>query len=222
MKKLFTLLFLFALCLTTNAQRFFNLVSDQVSVDSVLPCFSHSITLPDNYQDSLYTASIVYPEFIDMTPTDVANYHRLTTDSLPSLPTVNQHIVLDRRQAMLSLDFCPLVYRNGKYQILVSFMLRVDATPVRRAVLAGAKRTAATRATDATSRYAAHSVLATGSWAKIRVPSTGVYELTAEVARQAGFSDLSRVRIYGYGGNLQDEVLNSDVLDSLDDLKEEQ
>ena len=220
MKKLFTLLFLLVLCLTTNAQRFFNLVSDQVSVDSVLPCFSHSITLPDNYQDSLYTASIVYPEFIDMTPTDVANYHRLTTDSPPSLPTVNQHIVLDRRQAMLSLDFCPLVYRNGKYQILVSFMLRVDATPVRRAVLAGAKRTAATRATDATSRYAAHSVLATGSWAKIRVPSTGVYELTAEVARQAGFSDLSRVRIYGYGGNLQDEVLDGNVLDSLDDLKE--
>ena len=40
---------------------------------------------------------------------------------------------------------------------------------------------------------------------KIRVPANGIYNLTADVVRRAGFSDLSKVRIYGYGGHLQNE-----------------
>ena len=230
MNRLYTLLVLLALGLSASAQRFFNLASEQVSVDSVLPHFSYTIPLPADYRDSIYTASIVYPEFIDMTPTDIANYHRLSADSLPTLPVVSQQMLYDRRSTMLNMNFCPLVYRDGKYQILVSFMLRVDAKPaavagkaksVARVASASALSNAATtRATDASSRYAAHSVLRSGRWAKIRVPETGVYELTSAVARQAGFSDLSRVKIYGYGGNLQNEVLNGDELAAHDDLKE--
>ncbi len=223
MNRLYTLLALLALCLSASAQRFFHLASEQVSVDTVLPHFCYTIPLPDNYRDSVYTATVVYPEFIDMTPTDIANYRRLSADSLPALPEVDQQVLLDRRMPLLSMDFCPLVYRDGKYQILVSFMLRVDA---RAAGVSGKAKAApraasgTTRAADAASRYAAHSVLATGKWAKIRVPETGVYELTSAVARQAGFTDLSRVHIYGYGGNLQNEVLDGDELASLDDLKE--
>lgn len=230
MNRLYALLVLLALSLSASAQRFFHLASEQVSVDTVLPHFGYTIPLPANYRDSVYTATLVYPEFIDMTPGDIANYHRLSADSLPALPEVRQQLLFDRRKPLLSVGFCPLVFRDGKYQILVSFMLRVDARP---AAVAGRAKSAAlsasgtgssaqasTRATGAASRYAAHSVLAKGKWAKIRVPETGVYELTAAVARQAGFTDLSRVHIYGYGGNLQNEVLDGDELARLDDLKE--
>ena len=215
MKRLFTLILLFT-AITAHAQRFFNLTSDEVRVDSVMPSFGYSIPLQGDYQDSVYTATILYPEFIDMTSTDVANYHKLSKDSLPELPAVNSYVTLSRGQAAFEVTFCPLVYRQGRYQILVSFMLRVDSWPVTKTPL----RAPAVYRSGASDRYAAHSVLASGSWAKIRVPSTGFYQLTDAVIRQAGFTDLSKVHIYGYGGNLQSEALSPDELVNEDDLKE--
>jgi hypothetical protein len=199
-----------------SAQRFFNLTSDEVAVDSVLPQFAYSVPLQGSFADSVYTASILYPEFIDMTAQDVANYRRLSDAALPSLPTVTQRLALDRRRGALEMTFCPLVYREGRYQILVSFMLRVDAACGR----AASKAAPMTRATSTASRYADHSVLAQGTWVKIRVPASGVYQLTDALVRQAGFSDASKVKIYGYGGNLQNETLVGTELQTLDDLKE--
>ncbi len=205
-----------SLCLTASAQRFFNLTYDETSVDSVLPRFTYSIPLAEDYRDSIYTSSILYPEFVDMTALDVQHYRELSSDSLLALPRISQQIVMDRGRGMLNIHFCPLVYRDGKYQFLVSFMLRVDAREANRSM-----RRAARRAPGAGgSRYAAHSVLASGRWVKIRVPSSGVYEVSAALARKAGFSDLSKVKVYGYGGNLQNERLDGNELQALDDLKE--
>ena len=205
-----------SLCLTASAQRFFNLTYDETSVDSVLPRFTYSIPLTEDYRDSIYTSSILYPEFVDMTTLDVQHYRELSSDSLLALPRISQQIVMDRGRGMLNIHFCPLVYRDGKYQFLVSFMLRVDAREANRSM-----RRAARRAPGAGgSRYAAHSVLASGRWVKIRVPSSGVYEVSAALARKAGFSDLSKVKVYGYGGNLQNERLDGNELQALDDLKE--
>ena len=69
-------------------------------------------------------------------------------------------------------------------------------------------------------RYAEHSVLREGNWAKISVAESGFYELTDELVRKAGFSDARRVKIYGYGGALQPERLTGDYLTASDDLKE--
>lgn len=202
--------------LTVSAQRFFNLTSDEVSVDSLLPQFTYSVPLEGAFSDSVYTSSILYPEFIDMTQEDIAHYHSLSADSLPALPRVEQRLVLSRKKGSLEVGFCPLVYRDGRYQILVSFMLRIDAKALPRTK----RKAQAAQSTAGASRYAAHSVLATGSWAKIRVPSTGVYQLTDAFIRQAGFSNLSKVKVYGYGGNLQNERLDGDELSETDDLHE--
>lgn len=216
-KRLFITLTLLCLGLTATAQRFFNLTSDEVTVDTVLPRFTYSVPLTGAFQDSVYASTILYPEFIDMTPTDLANYRRLSTDSLPTLPTITQQLVLSRKAGELNVSFCPLVWRDGHYQILVSFMLRVDSRPLSRS----ARRQAAlTRATAKASRYVDHSVLATGQWAKISVPSTGVYELTPALIRQAGFTNINKVKVYGYGGNLQNETLTAEDLQRLDDLQE--
>ena len=69
-------------------------------------------------------------------------------------------------------------------------------------------------------RYAEHSVLREGNWAKISVAESGFYELTDELVRKAGFSDAGKVKIYGYGGALQPERLTGDYLTATDDLKE--
>ena len=50
------------------------------------------------------------------------------------------------------------------------------------------------------STYAENSRLATGTWVKIKVEDTGMHLITAADLQSWGFSDPSKVRVYGYGG----------------------
>ncbi len=199
-------------------QKFFNLTSQEVKVDSLLPQFVYSFPLEGNYQDSLYTVTVKYPEYLDMTDTDIANYNRLSGAVLPQEVVVHQQINTLRKKGLLVVTFSPLVFRNHRYQTLVSFMLDVKARPLSRAQR---KTSVQSRAdSDGTEIYASHSVLASGQWAKIRVSQSGIHRLTESVIRQAGFSDINKVKIYGYGGNLQNEALYASDLQEYDDLRE--
>ena len=205
------------LCLPASAQRFFNLTSSQIEIDSVMPEFSYSLPLEGNYEDSVYTVSILYPEYIDMTSRDLANYEALTDDRLPETPVVTQRIAISRKKASLEIFFRPLVMREGRGQILVSFMLKVESAPKSKAER---RVLAKTRAAGTASRYTTKSVLAEGKWAKIRVPETGLYQLTDAYVRKLGFTNLAKVKVYGYGGNLQPEKLDAEYLSAHDDLME--
>lgn len=209
----FLFLLLGSIVVQARQKRFYNLTTEDVRVDSVIPEFVYSVPLSANYRDSVYTASLSYPEFIDMTLQDIAAYKKLSDRTLPEMPAVNGEVSVSRADGRYVVSFCPLVYRNGKYQILVSFMLTIEAK--KKSSLLRVK----TRAASAV-MYAAHSVLASGNWAKIRVPSTGVYQLTESLIRKAGFTDLNKVKIFGYGGNLESEVLSRSDLSKDDDLKE--
>ena len=213
-----------------QAQRFFNLTSSEVRVDSVLPRFVYSIPLTGAYRDSVYTVSLKYGEYIDMTASDIANYNRLSGAVPPEQVLPQQRVTECRKQGVLQIDFSPVVFRNNRHQLLVSFMLQVDARPLKRSerssrgsLLAKGKVSAFASSDalrSASSLYASHSVLASGRWAKIRVSETGFHQLTEQVVRQAGFSDISKVKIYGYGGNLQNEALLASELQATDDLQE--
>ena len=215
-RKIFTALLAMALACVIGAHgkghRFFNLTADEVRIDSVLPFFSCSVPLAGAWEDSVYSVSIEYPEFIEMGKADVDKCKRLSDGMLPAMPVVSANVVVERRRGCLDVSFSPLVYRDGKYMKLVSFMLEVGSMPKSRR-----SKAATTARAD---RYAPHSVLATGRWAKIRVPSTGIYEITEDIVRRAGFSDMGRVKVYGYGGALQDVVFREETLVEYDDLKE--
>ena len=191
MRKIIISMVLLCCCLTIGAQRFYNLTALQVKVDSVLPVVTYAIPLYDNYCDSTYTVSIEYPEFIPMSDSDIRHYQAITKEPLPRLPKVNQQICVSRKKGTLEVSLVPLVYRNKKYQKLVSFMLKVKSKPIN-------NKRALQRALEG-SRYADHSVLQEGTWVKIRIPQTGIYQLSSELLQNAGFSDNSKVKIYGYG-----------------------
>lgn len=199
-------------CLQARAQQFYNLTAQEVRIDSVLPLFTYQQDLGPCFADSVYTVSIDYPEFIDVSPADVARLQHLLSHPLKEMPTINQYIGISRKRGRLFVSFVPLVCREGKYRKLVSFKLTVRAHASARSRVMKTART--------TQRYAEHSVLASGRWAKIRVPSTGIYQLTDELIRRAGFTDLNKVKVYGYGGAVQPEKLTTDYLSSTDDLKE--
>ena len=137
MKKFLKYIFVVALllfCMQTEAQRFFNLTATEVEVDTMLPHFGYSVPLEGRYQDSVYTVSIVYPDFVDMTIADITNYNRLSGAMLPELPVLTQRIVTDRKRASLEVSFCPLVFRNHRYQALAGFMLKVEAKALTRSI----------------------------------------------------------------------------------------
>ena len=206
----------------TVAQGFYNLTADEVKIDSVLPSYHVAWPLAGGYADSLYSVSIDYPEFIDMSAADIARCQKILSDTarssqpasgvLPEMPCVDTYVSTSRRQGMLHAELVPIVFREGRYQKLVSFKLTIHSETV-----ASARRA---EAASPSSRYADHSVLATGRWAKISVAQTGIHQLTETLIRKAGFTDMSRVKIYGYGGALQPEVMTDDYLRATDDLQE--
>ena len=211
------------------AQEFVNLTAQEVRIDSVLPVYQCEFPLGPAWADSVYSVEIDYPEFIDMSETDVERYHAITDAPLPAMPVVEQYVGISRKQASLNVSLVPLVCRDGRYQKLVSFRLTLHKAPQAppTAPVGASKVLLSENGSDVSpsgdergARYADHSVLATGQWAKISVPSTGVYQLTDALVRQAGFSSLSRVKVYGYGGALQPEVLAGDYLAQTDDLQE--
>lgn len=217
MKRTILGVFLLLLATVANAQRqrFFNLTVEDVTIDSVVPHFNYAIPLGENYADSTYQLEIRYPEFMDMNAKDIARYKALTAEVPPAMPEIVQQIVVNRKKGILEFSLVPIVERDGKKQFLVSFMVALTSKPKSKHALAK-QRQGATN----TDIYAAHSVLANGKWAKIRVKENGIYHLTADVIRKAGFSDINKVHIYGYGGNLQNEVLSKERLKEFDDLKE--
>ena len=198
--------------LRASAQTFYNLTAQQVRIGDALPVFTYQQQLGPHYADSVYAVRIDYPEFIDMREADIRRYQQISGEPLPAMPVVKQTVGVVRKQGVLDVAFVPLVYRDGRYQKLVSFMLKVE----RRAK--GAR--AATRGEGANGRYAEHSVLKEGTWVKIRVPENGYYQLSEALVKKAGFADINRVRIYGYGGALQPECLTGDYLQATDDLVE--
>jgi hypothetical protein len=129
-----------------------------------------------------------------------------------------------RKQGLLDVSFCPIVKRDGKYQKLISFKLNIkgQARDCKSLATPGSLATQArTRTDDSPSgRYAEHSVLQSGTWAKIRIPASGIYQISSSFARSCGFSDISKVKVFGYGGALQPESLTGDYLIATDDLKE--
>lgn len=214
---LFWLFLLVAVTANAQRQRFFNLTVEDIEIDSLLPQFTYAIPVGENYADSVYQLEIRYPEFIDMSKEDEARYAKLCGSSLPSLPSITQQMVVEKKKGILEFSLVPLVERDGKKQFLVSFMIAMTSRPN---ASSSKKAKNAAKASGAADRYASHSVLASGRWAKIRVPSDGVYQLTEALVKKAGFSNLAHVKIYGYGGNLQNEKLVGSELAELDDLPE--
>ena len=208
--RLIIVLMLLPLCQQAGAQAYFDLTASQVKIDSLLPVFTWQKPLGPNYADSSYIVSIEYPEFIDMSAEDIHRYQQISGAPLPELPVVNQTLAVAKKQGVLDVSFVPLVFRQGKYQKLVSFKLNVKT-----------QRTQGRSLTRGSSeRYADHSVLREGVWAKIRIPQSGFYQLSENLIRKAGFTDINHVKIYGYGGGLQPETLTGDYLSATDDLQE--
>ena len=212
MKRLTTLLPLLLWCLMAGAQGMeYEVDWSEAESDGLLPHWSISLTLPDSMamQSDDWKAVIEYPE-LEVIPSDAAYYPAVTEAEPGEWPDVHTHVGTSARRVQVDVDFLPVLYRDGNYQRILSFTLRL---------VPGKSSASGQRLTTASSdtRWAPNSLLAQGHWEKVGVKDDGLYELTKAKLASMGFKDPSHVRVFGYGGHLLPEY---DLAALPDDLPE--
>ncbi|MDD4372828.1 MAG: type IX secretion system sortase PorU [Bacteroidales bacterium] len=132
-------------------------------------------------------------------PLPVREEKLINNSGLSGQFTIETSLLISREIPYMQLKLNPLRLNNGKIERLVSAELSIDFMPL----------------TDQTSRnsdqsgFASSSVLASGSWYKIKVPKTGVYKLTIAELQEIGIdiagADPRNLRIYSNGGGILPE-----------------
>ncbi len=177
--------------------------------DTVTPVFTHSIDLGYDHAGHTYSVAIEYPELKPLTTEEIARFRLPAEAGLPEWPKMDVYKGISAKRGQLDISFTPIIWRDGKYQKIVSFTLKVKSTSS--AVKAYA------RSSSQEQEEALHSQLSKGRWVKLRVAENGVHMLTHTHLRNMGFSDPSKVRLFGYGGHPLSE---SDTDSWIDDLCE--
>ncbi len=211
------------------AHDFVDLTNRQLQIDSILPTVSHFFALPSNYKDSVYSISFDYPEYQRLTKKQRRAYKHITrSNDAPLSPALSFSTYEERKRGTLEVEFCPIVSHEGHLSFLKSYRPTLTSTANSQSTMAKSAQTITLAADDEISEstqdsasvYASQSILRSGNWAKIRVSETGIHRLTSDVIRRAGFTDMSKVRIFGYGGALVPETLTQDYIREHDDLQE--
>lgn len=179
------------------------------SQDACLPYYTYTMELGRDYQSYDYNITIEYPEFASLTKKEIAAIESIDA-FLPSYPEIKKNISVSAKHGTLIATFIPLVYKDGIYQRINSFKLSV-VKEEKRSLLRSAE-------TAVKNKYADSSVLDSGKWIKVRVTDTGVYQITNAELSKMGFSNPSKVRLYGYGGRLLSENLTKDKIDDLQEI----
>ena len=177
--------------------------------DTVMPVFTHSIDLGYDHAVHTYSVAIEYPELKPLTAEETARFRLPAEAGLPEWPKMDVYKGISAKRGQLDISFTPIIWRDGQYQKIVSFTLKVKSTSS--AVKAYA------RSSSQEQEEALHSQLSKGRWVKLRVAENGIHMLTHTHLRNMGFSDPSRVRLFGYGGHPLSE---SDTGSWIDDLCE--
>lgn len=197
---------------TVTAQDFTRLDWNELQIDSVLPVYAEVVPLETDYRLYDYHVRVRFPEWSPLTVAETAVASRFSEQLSDSLH-IESFVGVERGKGLMDIAFVPIVKRNGGFLKLIS--AKIEIVPELKESR-NRRVNRKTRASTAAERYASHSVLAEGLWYKIAVTDDGIHYLSNAQIRKMGF-DPQRVRIYGYGGHLQDEQIDAD--NDWDDLE---
>ena len=178
---------------------FTNLLPERYPVSAeTLPLFTTQIeiTLPESTNSLENIVRLEYPEFAPLSSEETKTI-RQANHQVPDSITLQADYGISRKKGILDVSFCPVIRKGGTYYRLISCKLAVNHT---------IGRTALSATSNPGNRWAEKSVMATGRWVKIRVSAEGIYRLSSTDLKAMGFQDISRVKLYGYGGRLQPEA----------------
>ncbi len=197
---------------TVGEGKFVSIPREPLAPGDELPLFTTRVAVGSDFANTSFTVKAEYPEYEKLTAAESAVL--AAADSLwGEEVAVGSRLATERKQGVIDVWFYPYVRRGGAYYRLKSCKIAVY-----RSVQASAR---SLRAGQQQERYVGHSVLAQGKWVKIRVAEEGVYQLSKSFLASAGFSNPDGVKLYGYGGLVQDSVITySGTGANYDDLTE--
>lgn len=190
---LITILFLcFHLSLTAQ-ETFSSFSAKEYPVTSTgLPIYSQQ------FNGRIKTVKLLYPEYETLTPEEIRIIKRNKIFVRKDSITPVLYVGTVRKKNITDVSFSPIVRIKGRYMRLVSCKIVPEYA---------SSNILKAKSGTAPPRYAAESVLSTGKWGKIRVHEEGLYSLSATTIQSYGFSDISRIKVYGYGGRILPETL---------------
>ena len=183
-----------------------------ITIDEELPEFCKTVDLGTDYSQEGYDVTIEYPEFAEMGKAESRKLELIGAEIGEQI-SLKTFLGVSRKSGMLDIRFVPIVKREGKYLKLLSCKINIVESNYNKTAKSqcyeGVKSPTLEDDTDATvGRYKSHSVLAQGKWVKIRVSKEGIYQLSKSFLSDLGFSNMSRVKLYGYGGRIQNDIIN--------------
>lgn len=215
-KRGFIFLFLSVICNNIVGQDFFSVpVSDFQVTNDGMPEFTMQIPADSIADGNSYRIYLEYPEYETLSNEDIQRMKRAGQTVADSIE-VRSVLGMCRKSKVLDVHFVPAVRKGNRWLRLVSGKLRI--VPVQTSKVRGTAVSHDSRQP----RWKPSSVLSEGKWVKIRVADEGIYELTREKLAELGFSDMSKVKLYGYGGLIQEENFkfneNGQVEDDLNEV----
>ena len=145
---------------------------EMTGTDSVRPWCGFGFQLEGDWQDSVYTAEIEYPELVRISE-DMLGKWGLSTEQVPLWPVIQTSIGESRGSACFNAGFVPVIRRDGSFYVINSFKSIIKSAP--------GKLMGAPAYPD--SNYTRRSVLSNGKWVKIRVSESGVHKITAKALK---------------------------------------
>lgn len=171
-----------------------------------IPYYMHTLQLGRDYDSYDYEVKIEYPEYTFLIKKEMNAIKKSKVHLLDS-PQIETNISVSAKFGTLSVKIIPLVYKDSRYMRLNSFKL-----------VTCKKEKNIRKAAKVSNRYAENSVLASGKWVKFQVSETGVYQIINAELMKMGFTDISKIRLYGYGGRILPEDLSKPKIDDLQEI----
>lgn len=117
------------------------------------------------------------------------NFQITNKINVPDSISVKKIVGTGREKKFAQISFLPIIGKNNLIYRVVSFEIKFEIH----------KSTSRAK----TPKYAENSLLSSGKWIKLPIVAKGVYKLTFSQLQNMGFSEPSKVRVFGYNqGNL--------------------
>lgn len=213
MKLLLSIILVISCVVNLSAQDFERLRPQDYPVGESLPVYYKQLQLEDGLDANNVKVVVEYPEYVKLTNKEVKTLKQYGVE-LSECLQVNTSFGVARKRSVVEVSFVPFL-KLGK-QLVRLTNIRVKVVPIH----ANHARNLLYAGKNSAERYSENSVLSTGKWVKIAVKGEGIYQLTPQLIKEWGFSDFSKIKVYGYGGQPLEKKLYGSNTAFIDDLNE--
>ncbi|MFI5135595.1 MAG: type IX secretion system sortase PorU, partial [Chitinophagales bacterium] len=169
-----------------------------------LPYYETNVRLPYDGNFTVTLSDLIY----ESSTISRGRIETVVSDKIKSDPVILTEKGYDRGKPVALISILPFRKNSmtGLPEKLISFRYEISVSPSPVAILRG-------------NDYAAHSVLATGTWYKIGVTEDGIHKIDKSFLQKLGIDvtsiDPRNIRIYGNGGGMLPEANSTFRYDDL-------